>query len=203
MLQHLRPALACILLFTLLLGLGYPLAVTGLAQLAMPHQADGSLLRRDGRVVGSALVGQGFTGAAYLNPRPSAAGEGYDAASSSGSNLGPLNPELASAVAERAASIRAYAPAAAIPADAVTASGSGLDPHVSPEYAALQAPRIAAARAVSVAEVRRIIGAHTEQPLLGFVGQPRVNVLLTNLALDARLPVRQGRADDAGRAPQT
>jgi K+-transporting ATPase ATPase C chain len=205
--QHLRPALACIVLFTLLLGLVYPLAVTGVAQLAMPAQADGSLIVRDGRVVGSALVGQSFTRPEYLRPRPSAAGaDGYDAAASSGSNYGPLNPDLIAAVGERAAAIRSEAPGIAsgvrIPADAVTASGSGLDPDISPASAALQAPRIAAARGAPPAEVRRIIAAHTAQPLLGFIGQPRVNVLETNLALDARLPVRQraADADASGRA---
>lgn len=146
MLAHLRPALTCMALFTLLLGVAYPLAVTGVAQLAFPSQADGSLLRRNGQVVGSALVGQGFTQPGYLAPRPSAAGDGYDASASSGSNMGPLNEDLATRVAESAAAVRAQAPGAMIPADAATTSGSGLDPHISPEYARLQAPRIAAAR---------------------------------------------------------
>lgn len=194
MLQHLRPALVSLAFFTLLLGLAYPLGITGLAQLAFPSQADGSLLRDGGgRVVGSALVGQGFARPEYLQPRPSAAGEnGYDASASSGSNLGPLNADLRTAVAERAAAVRADAPAgAAIPADAVTASGSGLDPHVSPAFARLQAARIARARGLPEAEVLRIIAARTEGRDLGLLGQPRVNVLLVNRDLDARLVRRQ------------
>lgn len=187
MLHHLRPALVSVGLFTVLLGLAYPLAVTGAAQAVFPAQANGSLVRdASGRVVGSALVGQGFAGPQYLRPRPSAAGQnGYDASASSGSNLGPLNDDLLAAVRERTEDVMADAPAAIVPADAVTASGSGLDPHISPEYARLQAPRIAAARAVPIAAVEEIIGRRTEGRLLGFIGQPRVNVLLVNLDLDA------------------
>jgi K+-transporting ATPase ATPase C chain len=176
-------------LFTLLLGLAYPLAVTGVAQAAFPNQANGSLIRdADGVVRGSALVGQAFTEARYLHPRPSAAGAGYDASASSGSNLGPLSPELAERVATAADAIRAETGAAVIPADAVTASASGLDPHISPDSARLQAARIAAARGAPAGEVRAVIEANIETPLLGFIGQPRVNVLLTNRALDARFP---------------
>ncbi len=191
MLQHVGPALTGIALFTALLGIAYPLAVTAIARAAFPAQAEGSLLRdASGRVVGSALIGQNFAGPRYLHPRPSAAGSnGYDASASSGSNLGPLHPDLAAAVKERADAIRAGAGGAAIPADAVTASGSGLDPHISPAYAALQAQRIAAARGLPVADVRAIIDARTEDRLMGFVGQPRVNVLLVNLDLDARTGV--------------
>lgn len=189
MISHLRPALVMTGLFTLVLGAAYPLAVTGVAQAAFPHQANGSLIRdRDGTVRGSALMGQPFAEARYLHPRPSAAGDGYDASASSGSNLGPLNPDLKTAVAERAAAIRTEDGAGPIPADAVTASGSGLDPDISPAYARLQARRIAEARGVSVDQVQRIIGKHVEQPLLGFIGQPHVNVLMTNRALDAELP---------------
>jgi len=187
MLQHLRPALVTIGLFTLLLGLAYPLAVTGIAQVAFPEQANGSLIRDVvGRIAGSELIGQAFAGPAYLHPRPSAAGQGYDASASSGSNLGPLNPDLIATVKERADVLRAVAPGLPIPADAVTASASGLDPHVSPEYARLQAPRIAAARGLAVEQVLAAIDARTEGRLLGFVGQPRVNVLLFNRDLDAR-----------------
>ncbi len=189
MISQLRPALVMTGLFTLLLGGAYPLAVTGVGQLAFPDQANGSLIRdRDGTVRGSALIGQPFAEGRYLHPRPSAAGDGYDASASSGSNLGPLNPDLKTAVAERAVAIRAEDGAGVIPADAVTASGSGLDPDISPAYARLQAPRIATARGVSVEQVQRIIGRHVEQPTLGFIGQPRVNVLMTNRALDAELP---------------
>ena len=189
MISQLRPALVMTGLFTLLLGGAYPLAVTGVGQLAFPDQANGSLIRdRDGTVRGSALIGQPFAEGRYLHPRPSAADDGYDASASSGSNLGPLNPDLKTAVAERAVAIRAEDGAGVIPADAVTASGSGLDPDISPAYARLQAARIAMARGVSVEQVQRIIGRHVEQPTLGFIGQPRVNVLMTNRALDAELP---------------
>lgn len=189
MISQLRPALVMTGLFTLLLGGAYPLAVTGLAQIALPEQANGSLVRdRDGAVRGSALIGQPFAEGRYLHPRPSAAGDGYDASASSGSNLGPLNPDLKTAVAERAAAIRTENGAGAIPADAVTASGSGLDPDISPAYARLQAQRIATARGVSVQQVQRIIDQSVQKPLLGFIGQPRVNVLMTNRALDAELP---------------
>jgi K+-transporting ATPase ATPase C chain len=188
MLQHLRPAFASVVLFTALLGLLYPLAVTGVAQTLFPIQANGSLVRNDtGRVAGSALIGQTFADPRYLHSRPSAAGaNGYDASASSGSNLGPLNPDLIAAIGSRAAAIRAEAPDAPIPADAVTASASGLDPHVSPEFARLQVPRIAAARGMAQADVQAAIERHTEGRLLGFIGQPRVNVLLVNLDLDAR-----------------
>jgi len=187
MVNQLRPALVMTALFTLLLGLAYPLAVTGIAQVAFPDQANGSLVRdAGGRVVGSSLIGQPFVGATYLHPRPSAAGDGYDAATSSGSNMGPLNPDLIARVAESAQTIRAEDGPGVIPADAVTTSGSGLDPDVSPAYARLQAARIARARGVSVQQVQSIIDAHIEGAFLGFIGQPHVNVLLTNRALDAR-----------------
>ena len=187
MVNQLRPALVMTALFTLLLGLAYPLAVTGIAQVAFPDQANGSLVRdAGGKVVGSSLIGQPFVSATYLHPRPSAAGDGYDAAASSGSNMGPLNPDLIARVAESAQAIRAEDGPGVIPADAVTTSGSGLDPDVSPAYARLQAARIARARGVSVQQVQSIIDAHIEGAFLGFIGQPHVNVLLTNRALDAR-----------------
>jgi K+-transporting ATPase ATPase C chain len=187
MVNQLRPALVMTALFTLLLGLAYPLAVTGVAQIAFPDQANGSLVRdAGGQVVGSSLIGQPFAGATYLHPRPSAAGDGYDAAASSGSNLGPLNPDLTTRVAETAQAIRAEDGPGVIPADAVTTSGSGLDPDVSPAYARLQAARIARARGVPVQQVQSIIDAQTEGAFLGFIGQPHVNVLMTNRALDAR-----------------
>ncbi|MFN3778975.1 MAG: potassium-transporting ATPase subunit KdpC [Brevundimonas aurantiaca] len=187
MVNSFRPAIVMMALFTLLLGLAYPLAVTGIAQAAFPGQANGSLVRdAGGRVIGSTLIGQPFADATYLHPRPSAAGDGYDAAASSGSNMGPLNPDLAARVAESAQAIRAEDGPGVIPADAVTTSGSGLDPDVSPAYARLQAARIARARGVSVQQVQSIIDSQTEGAFLGFIGQPRVNVLLTNRALDAR-----------------
>lgn len=184
MLSHLRPALVSMALFTAVLGLGYPLAVTGIAQAALPAQANGSLVVENGKVVGSSLIAQGFTQPGYLHPRPSAAGKGYDAAGSSGSNYGPLNEDYAARVKTDADALRA-AGAAPIPVDAVTASGSGLDPDVSPANAERQVARIAAARGLSQTQVRGIIAAATQQPTLGFLGQPRVNVLKVNLALDA------------------
>ncbi|EGF94614.1 potassium-transporting ATPase subunit C [Brevundimonas diminuta] len=188
MLNHIRPAIVMIALFTGVLGVGYPLAVTGVAQAAFSDQANGSLVRnKAGRVVGSALVGQTFAAPEYLHPRPSAAGDGYDAAASSGSNLGPLNPDLIARVKTDADALQSEAGAKAIPADAVTASASGLDPHISPAYAELQAARIAKARGVGEAQVREVIRQHVEGRTFGVLGQPRVNVLLTNQALDARL----------------
>ncbi|EJL33261.1 K+-transporting ATPase, C subunit [Caulobacter sp. AP07] len=189
MLSHIRPALVSMGLFTALLGLGYPLAVTGIAQAAFPAQANGSLLRdAKGTVVGSALIGQPFAEAKYLHPRPSAAGTGYDASASSGSNMGPLNEALATRVKTDADALRAENPGAVIPADAVTTSGSGLDPDISPAYARFQAPRIAKARGLPVARVEAVIDRNVQGPLLGFIGQPRVNVLAVNRALDARFP---------------
>ena len=187
MLNHIRPAVVMIALFTGVLGVGYPLAVTGVAQAAFSDQANGSLVHdKEGRVVGSALVGQTFAAPGYLHPRPSAAGEGYDAAASSGSNLGPLNPDLIARVKTDADALRSEAGAKAIPADAVTASASGLDPHISPAYADLQAARIAKARGVGEAQVREVIRQHVEGRTFGVLGQPRINVLLANRALDAR-----------------
>ncbi|WP_341025049.1 potassium-transporting ATPase subunit KdpC [Brevundimonas diminuta] len=188
MLNHIRPAIVMIALFTGVLGVGYPLAVTGVAQAAFSDQANGSLVRdKAGQVVGSALVGQTFAAPGYLHPRPSAAGDGYDAAASSGSNLGPLNPDLIARVKTDADVLQSEAGVKAIPADAVTASASGLDPHISPAYAELQAARIAKARGVGEAQVREVIRQHVEGRTFGVLGQPRVNVLLTNQALDARL----------------
>lgn len=187
MLNHIRPAVVMIALFTGVLGVGYPLAVTGVAQAAFSDQANGSLVHdKEGRVVGSALVGQAFAAPGYLHPRPSAAGEGYDASASSGSNFGPLNPDLIARVKTDADALRSETGAKVIPADAVTASASGLDPHISPAYAELQAVRIAKARGVGEAQVREVIRQHVEDRTFGVLGQPRVNVLLTNRALDAR-----------------
>jgi K+-transporting ATPase ATPase C chain len=178
-----------IALFTGVLGVAYPFAVTGVAQTVFSEQADGSLVRdKAGEVVGSALVGQTFAEPVYLHPRPSAAGDGYDAAASSGSNLGPLNPDLIARVKTDADAQRAETGAAVIPADAVTTSASGLDPHISPAYAELQIARIASARGVGEAQVREVIREHEEGRTFGVLGQPRVNVLLTNMALDARFP---------------
>ncbi|WEK58204.1 MAG: potassium-transporting ATPase subunit KdpC [Candidatus Brevundimonas phytovorans] len=189
MLNHIRPAIVMIALFTGVLGVAYPFAVTGVAQTVFSEQADGSLVRdKAGKVVGSALVGQTFAEPGYLHPRPSAAGDGYDASASSGSNLGPLNPDLIARVKTDADALRAETGATVIPADAVTTSASGLDPHISPAYAELQIARIASARGVGEAQVRKVIGQHVEGRTFGVLGQPRVNVLLTNMALDARFP---------------
>lgn len=195
MLSQLRPAIVSMALFTALLGLGYPLAVTGIAQAAFPAQANGSLLRdASGKVVGSALIGQTFTGAGYLHGRPSAAGaDGYDASASSGTNYGPLNEDYAARVEASAEALRAEA-RAPVPVDAVTASGSGVDPHVSPAFAERQVQRIADARGVAPARIRAVIAGATDGPTLGFLGQPRVNVLEANLALDAALPQAQPAA---------
>ena len=195
MLSRLRAAVATVALFILLLGVGYPLAVTGLAQLALPHQANGSLLTgAGGRVVGSALIAQGFARPEYFHSRGSSAGSnGYDATSSSGSNLGPMDPKLAASVATTAAALRKENPSAAIPADAVTNSASGLDPDISPENAAFQAQRIAQARGLPVSVVQAEIAKSTEQPILGFIGQPHVNVLVANRALDDQHPLASTR----------
>lgn len=195
MLSLIRPAVLGTVMFTLLLGVAYPLAVTGAAEMLAPAQAGGSLIRdRTGHVVGSVLIAQAFVQPEYLHPRPSAAGKGYDASSSGGSNSGPLNPDLAKRVAGEAEAIRRLDGAGAIAADAVTASGSGLDPEISPANARMQAPRIARSRGIDPATVQAVIAAQTEPPVLGFIGQARVNVLKVNLALDARYPVAQHRA---------
>jgi K+-transporting ATPase ATPase C chain len=190
MLSDIRPAIVSTVLFTAILGIGYPLAVTGVAKLAFPAQAEGSLVRNEaGQVVGSALIAQPFAKPEYLHPRPSAAGTGgYDPTASGGSNYGPLNADLARRVRADAAALRASTGHQEIPDDAVTTSGSGLDPDISPAYALLQADRIARARGVPAARVRAVIAAHVRGPALGFLGQPAVNVLMTNRALDSVAP---------------
>ena len=189
MMAHLRPALMSLILLTLVTGVAYPLLVTGIAQAVFPYEANGSLIVRDGKVVGSALIGQSFDDPKYFWGRPSATSpHGYNAGSSSGSNLSPTNPAQIAAAQGRVNALRATDPdnKAPIPVDLVTASGSGLDPHISPAAALYQVPRVARERKLSPDDVRALVERHTEGRQLGFLGEPRVNVLALNLALDAR-----------------
>jgi len=186
--RQLRPALVAVVVFTILLGVAYPLVVTALGQLAFHDEANGSLVEVDGVVVGSKLLGQNFVAPEYFHPRPSAAGAGYDAAASAGSNYGPTNPDFLAAVDERVAAYRAETglPAdAAVPVDAVTASGSGLDPAISIANARLQAPRVAAERGIGLDQVLALVDDHTNGRDLVVLGEPAVQVLPLNMALDA------------------
>ena len=196
MLQHLRPALVLIVLFSILTGLVYPLAVTGIAQIAMPYQANGSLIERGGVVVGSALIGQWFKSDRYFHPRPSATTDTdpnnstktidapYNAANSAGSNLGPTSQKLVDRAKGSVEAWRATAGPGPVPADAVTTSASGLDPHVSPQTALAQVGAVAKARGLSEDKVRAVVNSAIETPFLRLIGEPRVNVLQLNLALD-------------------
>ncbi|MFI5097631.1 MAG: potassium-transporting ATPase subunit KdpC [Candidatus Acidiferrales bacterium] len=178
------------LITTLLFGLLYPLAVTGLSQLLFPKQANGSLIEKDGQILGSRLIGQGFTSEKYFHSRPSAAGAGYDPTSSSGSNLGPTNQQLVDRVKQDVAKLQQENPAVAIPADMVTTSGSGLDPDISPAAVEFQVPRIARARGISVETLRPLLARHTQKRQWGILGEARVNVLELNLDLDASFPAK-------------
>lgn len=186
MLAHLRPALVMLAAMSLLFGVVYPLGMTGISQVVFPAAANGSLLRdAAGTVIGSTLVAQGFSDPRYFHPRPSGAGAGYDASASSGRNLGPTSAALIADISERTAALIPEANGRLIPIDLVTASGSGLDPHISPDAAELQVARVAAARGLDPDAVRRLVAQHTEGRTLGLLGEPRVNVLVLNLALDA------------------
>jgi K+-transporting ATPase ATPase C chain len=189
--RNLLVAVLMTLVTTLLLGVAYPLAVTGLAQVLFPGKANGQLIERGGKVIGSRIIGQAFSSPGYFHSRPSAAGTGYDAANSGGTNLGPTNKKLVDAVSAAVAAAKAEHPGASVPIDLVTSSASGLDPHISPAAAAFQAPRVARERGIAAGDVESLIAAHTEGRQLGFLGEPVVNVLELNLALDALHPMKK------------
>jgi potassium-transporting ATPase KdpC subunit len=193
--QHIRPAIVMLVLMTVLTGLLYPLGFTVLAQAAFPHQAAGSLVTAGGKVIGSELIGQNFSAVQYFHGRPSAAGNGYDAANSSGSNFAATSKKLKDRIAADVAKLKAENPAMPVPDDLVTASASGLDPDISPAGALFQVPRIAKARHMPETEVSALIGRRVESRLFGLLGEPHVNVLKLNLALDALASGKQSRAE--------
>ena len=182
--RNLIVAVLMTIVTTVLLGVIYPLGITAIAQIMFPDKANGELIERDGKVVGSRLIGQGFSSPGYFRSRPSAAGTGWDAANSAGSNLGPTNEKLIDAVTANVETARKENPNAPVPIDMVTTSASGFDPHITPANAEFQLPRVARERGMSEADVRRVVAAHTEGRTFGFLGEPRVNVLELNLDLD-------------------
>jgi K+-transporting ATPase ATPase C chain len=186
--KNLITAILMTIATTILLGIIYPLVVTGLAQLIFPKKANGQLIDKAGKIVGSSLIGQSFTGAAYFHSRPSAAGNGYDAANSNGSQLGPTNQKLIDRVKGDVATAQADNPGTPVPIDLVTTSGSGIDPHITPAAAEFQLSRIAKERGASIDQLRLLVARHTEGRQLGFLGEPRVNVLELNLELDEQFP---------------
>jgi K+-transporting ATPase ATPase C chain len=191
LLQNLRIAFLVTIVTTIILGVAYPLAITGIGQIAFPERANGQLITRDGVAIGSRILAQGFSKPGYFRPRPSATATPYDASNSGGSQYGPTNKKLIDAVSANVASARLENPGAPVPIDLVTASASGLDPHLSPAAAAFQVPRVARERGMPEADVRRIVAAHTEGRQLGFFGEARVNVLELNLALDRDHPMQR------------
>ena len=176
---------------TILIGIIYPLVVTGLAQLIFPKQANGQLIQRDGKTIGSSIIAQGFSSPGYFHPRPSFAGNGYDPTNTNGSQLGPTNQKLIDRVKGDVANAHAENPGVPIPIDLVTGSGSGLDPHITPAAAVFQLPRVAKERGTTVEQLRALVQKHTQDRQFGFLGEPRVNVLELNLELDQRFPTKQ------------
>ncbi len=189
--RNLVVAVLMTIVTTLMLGVIYPLAITAVAQLVFPNQANGQLIERNGTVIGSSLIGQGFSSPGYFRPRPSAAGTGYDAANSAGSQLGPTNQKLIDAVTNHVEAARKENPNAPVPIDLVTTSASGFDPHISPAAADFQVPRVARERGLPEADVRSLVAANTAGRQLGFHGESRVNVLELNIALDSQYPVKE------------
>lgn len=191
--KNLITAILMTIVTTILLGIIYPLVVTGVAQLLFPNKANGELIRKNGVIVGSKLIGQGFSGAGYFDSRPSAAGNGYDPTSSNGSQLGPTNQKLIDTVEARVAEARKENPGAPVPIDLVTASASGLDPDITPAAAAFQVPRVARERGMTEQEAQTLVQKYTQERQWGFLGEPRVNVLELNLALDQVHPMGKGQ----------
>jgi K+-transporting ATPase ATPase C chain len=189
--RNLVTAVLMTIVTTVILGVIYPLAITGIAQVAFPDKANGQLITKDGKVIGSKIIGQGFSSSGYFRPRPSAAGTGYDAANSAGTQMGPTNKKLMDAVKANVEVARKENPKAPVPIDLVTTSASGLDPHISLAAADFQVPRVARERGIAEGDVRRLVAASTAERSLGFFGEPGVNVLELNIALDAEYPIKK------------